>query len=201
MARLLAAAAFIALVAGGCFYYLAYPPVVLKRQTVHALEAFAQSVKTKDRTKISEQLGTLLGESAIVHLEVNLFSLTQQDKPPMLQRDFSKQEFIPFVDNTLYPLSDYDYQPQLESFALAGDGQTADVMFSSKEWADGVSYYAGTAVQMRYSSDTACGATLHFVAKQPVIDRLSCAMALRMVPKPGEREKMMNPEALRQLLR
>ncbi len=186
------------LLAGGGYYYFLHPPSVLKRETEGMLEAFAETVATKDRAQISEHLRALLPTSGTVHLEVHMFSLTEPDRP--MVQDFDQAQFIAFVDNVLYPLTDYAYQPTLESFALNDDG-TAQVAFSSQDWADGISYYGGTGLQVRYSADTACNATLRFEQKQPLIDALSCAMRLRLVPKPGEAQKLRNPEAMREILR
>lgn len=192
----------VSLIAGFCWWHFLYTPNVLKRHTEQALQAFAQTVESKDRAKIGAALQLLLADTARIHLEVTFFSLTQQDSPPAVKQDFTRQEFISFVDNILYTLTDYSYRPMLESLTPAPDKQTASVMFSSKEWADGASLYAGTAVQMRFSSETACGAELHFADKQPVIDKLSCAMGLKSIPKPGEAQKIQqNPEMLKQLLR
>jgi hypothetical protein len=190
---------FLAFCLGGAYYELVYPPVVLKRATGKSLREFAETVATHDRVKISEALQALLAEDAQVRLAVTFFSVTQPDNPAVVQ-DFTKQAFIPFIDNILYTLTDYFYEPFLGEFKLAEDGKSADVTWTSREWADGVNYYGGNAVNMRFSSDTMCAGKVVFTDRPHVI-LADCKYNLRSVPKPDEMEKLRNPEALQQLLR
>lgn len=190
---------FAALVAGASYYFLYHPPVVMKRATDKALMQFSEAVATKDRAKVGESLQALLTDDATIHLEVNFFSITGNPPPPMVQ-DFDKASFIRFIDNTLYPLTDYMYSPNLKKFALAGDKQSAAVTFTSKEWADGSNYYGGIAVNMRFSSDTTCEGKAVFSGKQARLQQATCSMQFRAVPKPQDLEKLQNMEGMRDYL-
>jgi hypothetical protein len=173
----------------GVYYFFFHPPVVMKRQTNAALETFEQSVDTKDRAQIVKTLSELLTDDAAVRLEINFFSITQQNAPATVQ-DFNKQQFLGFIDNTLYPLTDYDYDAYLEEFTLVDDKQSAQLMFTSKEWGDGKNYYGGSAVEMRFSSDTACQGVVTFATGKPQLKQVICKMQFRAIPKPGEIGKM-----------
>ncbi len=186
---------------GGAYYFFFHPPVVLKRATSQALGQFAASVASQDREKIKQSLQALVADDAKIHLEVTFVALMRQGGAPAVVQDFTKADFITLVDTTLYSLTAYDYQPELQSFALAEDHKTAAITFTSKQYADGNSYYAGTAVNMRYSADVTCEGTASFTKETPQLSQASCKMELRSVPKPGEAQKMQNnPGAIQQLL-
>jgi len=196
MIKVLSAIGVMAL--GIAYYLIFYPPVVMKRAARSALQQFSDSVESKDRSKISASLQNVLSDDATVKLEVNFFSLTG-NVPPMVQ-DFNKQTFIAFIDNTLYPLTDYAYYPELTSFKLNDDRQSAQVTFKSKEWADGANYYGGTAVNMRFSSDTACEGKAVFAGNIARLSQVTCKMQFRAVPKPQEIEKLQNMESMRDFI-
>lgn len=186
-------------IAAGSYYFFYYPPVVLKRATGDALEQFSASVATKDRAQVAEALRALLSEDAAIRLEVNFFTLPGQGRPALTER-FDKRTFIAFIDNTLYPLADYEYMSHLEEFVLADDKQSAQVVFSSKEWADGNSYYGGAAIMTRFSSQTRCEGEVTFAADAPQLTQADCVMQFRSVPKPGEAQRLNNMKDLKERL-
>lgn len=197
--QLAALAAFI--VAAISYYHFFYPPNVLRRETSKALETFSLIVESRDRTKISAGFQEFLADDAAIHLEVNFFQMVSQNGKPAVVQDFTKATFIPFIDNLLYSLSEYNYAPTLESFTLADDGQSAAVTFTSTQSADGKSYYGGLNIDMRFSSNATCQGKVSFATKTPRLTQASCAVHLRSVPKSGQAEKMQNTESLQQLLR
>ena len=190
------APALLLLAAG--YYMFYYPPSVHKRQVKAALSAFIEAVETKDREQIAGALERFLSDDAEIRLEIHFFSISQLETPPVVQ-DFDKQSFIQFIDNTLYPLTDYAYYSQLETFEREEDGG-ARVVFSSREWADGSNYYGGMAVAMRFSSNTECKAKALFESGQPRLSQAICTMQFRSVPKPSEIGKMQNMDTLRNYL-
>jgi len=183
------------------YYYFLYPPSILKHSTQKALEDFSLSVATKDRAKIGVVLGTFLTPAAQIHLEVGFFSLAQLNVGKALVQEFDRPAFITFIDNTLYSLQDWGFETQLDSFNLSRDRKTAELTFTSQEWADGLSYYAGTSVNMRFSADTLCDGTVVFEGTKPTLDKANCRMQLRSIPKPGQEQKLQSPEVLKELLR
>lgn len=199
MSRLALAAVGAAAVAGWAYYTYMYPPHLMEVATEKALMAFGEATLTKDRAKVAAVLNAHIAEGAKIHLEVTFFALTHNGKP--MVQDFSKPEFVTFIDNVLYPLDMYEYQPELRSFTLNKEHTAADVTFTSKEWADGTSHYAGIAVGVRYSSATECEAHVLFAQMVPYIETASCKMALNTVPKPEEAYKIQqSPEAMQQFL-
>ena len=190
--------AALVIIAGGVYYFFFHPPVVMKRATSAALDRFGEAVATKDRAKISDTLKNLLTPDAKINLEVNFFAIGNQKRP--LTQDFTKDTFISFVDNTLYPLTDYNYEARLTKFSLADDRKTAQVSFTSKEWADGAQMFGGAAVNMRFSSETQCEGSVTFTEMKPQLSGAICKMQFRSVPKPGEAARLNNMEGLREML-
>ncbi|MGE0753886.1 MAG: hypothetical protein AB7L92_01855 [Alphaproteobacteria bacterium] len=189
------------LIAGGVFYYLSYyPPVVLKGRTEGALQTFANSVELKDRDAVGAALDQLMTDDVQVKLDVHFFSITSSGNSGIVQ-DFDKGEFILFVDNVLYPLSDYGFMPQLETFVLTEDRQSAQITFTAKAWADGASLFGGVSVETRTSTDVSCQGTVRFTQTTTQLGKADCSLTLRTVPKPGQAEKIQNnADAMRDFL-
>jgi len=188
-------------IGGGAYYQLFYPPKVLERETETALAALSTAVLSHDRAKVSAALQDSLMDTAKIHLEVRLYSVTQMDGGKPAIQDFTKADFITFIDNVLYPLTEYSYQPELQSFTLSPDRKSAAVTFTSREFADGTEQYSGTAVGMRYSSETDCTGQVVFEPKKVLLDNVSCNVRMSIVPRPEEAYKLRDQEALRQYLR
>jgi hypothetical protein len=170
-------------------YFIFFSPsATLKRATNKSLQQFAQAVVSQDRGKVGASLRELLTDNAKIHLTVQLLSITQP-VPPMAQ-EMNKEQFIGFLDNVLYTLTDYHYEVKLEEFVLADDRKTAAVKFSSKEWADGSGLYGANSVQMRFSGSTLCEGQAAFEGKLARLSQASCKEEYRAVPKPGEFNKV-----------
>jgi hypothetical protein len=184
--------------AGAGYYFGFYPPVVKEREAARALDSFAQAIASKNRATITQSLEGLLAADARIRLSVHMFAIGQPGRPALVQ-EFDKPAFIRFIDNTLYPLTDYGYSARIVSFSLKNDSE-ADVALASKEWADGSDMYGGVAVNMRFSSDTQCTGSVRFAGEAPQVAQLSCEMQFRSVPKPGEAQRLNNIDGLRDLL-
>lgn len=192
--------AILVLLAAGGYYLFFYTPRLLEMDTVRALEEFGEAIATGDRAKVAQALDARLDAQARVHLSVEWLSLTQRGRQPVMQ-DLDRENFLRFVDNVLYSLEAYAYAPQLEVFRLNKEHNEADVVFTSKEWGDGKSYYGGISVMMRFSSDTRCEGKVVFEQKRAKLREAHCSMQLRAVPKPEEAYKIQqNPEAMQQFL-
>lgn len=199
MRKYLSVAAILAAAWAG--YYFLYPKAVLARYTQDVLDEVSRAVASKDRAVVGETLKKYMTDDAQIHLEVRMFSITQPEGGKPEAQDFDRTVFLNFIDNILYSLTDYNYEPMLQQFDLSTDHKSAAVTFNSKEWADGKSYFAGTPVNMRFSSDTQCTGHVIFENKKPLLDKADCAMQLRAIPKPEDMYKLQtNPAALIQLL-
>lgn len=184
------------------YYFKFYPPSIMHTSIKTALENFNTSMASKDRKKISANLDELLTDNAKIHLEISFLTLTAQGRP--ITQDFEKQNFISFVDNTLYSLSDYDYVGELADFTASNDHKTADFSSTATNWADGISLYGGVGVNLRYSGNTNCKGILNFsenLSAAPKINSLNCTINLRSVPKSGEESKLQNVNSLQDLLK
>lgn len=164
-----------------------------KKRIVRAsLQEFSDAVATKDHAKVSAALTKLLTDDAKIRLEVHFFSIG--NARPMMEQNFDKAQFITFIDNTLYPLTDYSYTPQLTSLDV--DGKVA---FTSVEWADGANMMGGVSVDMRFSSDTVCTGSVLLNDTARLRDA-TCQLQFRQVPKPGQTAKFQSKEGLMDLL-
>lgn len=191
----------IVFIGAGLYYSFFYPPNVLKKRTEAALQSFAESVATKNRAKIRESLKALLSDDAKIQLNISFFSIIQTNANKPIKQDFTKDAFITFIDNVLYPLTDYSYTPILENFTLAEDEQTAAVMFTSKQWADGASLFGGFSVDTRTSADANCTGEVRFTDEMAQLSQATCAVSLRTVPKPGQEQKIQgSADAMREYL-
>ncbi|MCE2927937.1 MAG: hypothetical protein LW823_09920 [Rickettsiales bacterium] len=195
-------AVMLVLVGGGAYYFLAYPPVVKKRAAERSLAAFSEAVATKDRTQIGAALTKFLAPDAKIRLEISFISIQTvlgRESPPLVQ-DFTKETFIPFIDNVLYPLTDYMYNGKIESFELSEDGKQAAVGFANDGWADGISHASGIALNMRYTVKGLCSGSAIFSGEEAQLKDAVCQLQLRLVPKPGELDKVKDMGAMREIL-
>ncbi|NBX03595.1 MAG: hypothetical protein EBR02_06000 [Alphaproteobacteria bacterium] len=185
------------------YYHYFYPPVVLERAVSGAFKELQKTVETKDRAKISAALNAFFADDVKPHLDVSFFSITQQEGVRPITQDFEdKASFITFVDNVIYPLDDYQlYGVEMSRMVLADDNRSAQISFSPKIWGDGMSYYAGTGVNMRYSADGECSAQVSFGEQNKVtMNTVSCKLLLRTVPRPDQTAKMRDPAVLNEFL-
>lgn len=185
---------------GVAYYFFFYPPVVLERKTTKALESFNRILTPMPREQIKAQLQDVLADQAVITLDVSLFRIGQADEKLAMQ-EFTKPQFIAFIDNTLYAMQEYGHEAHLTRFELQADRSVAAIALTSKDWADGTSYYGGQSVKMRFSAEPACEGEVTITGGKPQLAKLSCAVSLRSLPKPGEAGKMQNMEAIKQLLR
>jgi len=192
-------AALLLLAAGG-YYYCFYPPALLARATQRALDELSQSVATKDRVHIGEAFQALLTDRAHIRLEVSFFTPLQQGGKPVIQ-EFDKPAFMAFIDNILYSLQDYSTRNTLQEFSLSTDKQTAHVVFTLHSWGDGLSYYGGISVNVRFNAETVCDGDVAFEGKRALLGGATCKIEIATTPKPGEESKLHNPETIRELFR
>ncbi len=193
---------FAALWIGLGYYHFFYPPVVLKRTAAKVFEHIAETVETHDRAKISAALDEFLTADIKPVLDVSFFSITQQGGVrPITQNFEDKASFITFIDNVLYPLNDYGlHSVDIQTMRLNEDKSAADISFTTKQWGDGLSYYAGAGVRMRYSADGDCTGTLYFKPKVQ-LGNFTCRVLLRTMPRPEETHKMRDGAVLKDYLK
>jgi hypothetical protein len=191
------------LLAGGSYYHWLYPPNVMKRSAIAMLESFNTAAESKDRAQVASTLAAHLAPDANIRLEVQFLALTGEGRP-IVQEFPDTQSFITFIDNVLYPLSEFGYRGQLESFTMTEPYQSAELVFHSLEWGDGRSLYGGLGIEMRYSSTSECHATARYTNDKnahPTLSRLQCKVRMRMVPKPGQASQLRDLNALSDLIK
>lgn len=185
-------------IAGGSYYFFFHPPVVMKRAAEKSLAEFAEAVESQDRAKVGEALNRLLTDDAKIRLEVSFLTFPRTDRPALIQDFPDKAAFLKFMDNVLYTLTDIHYQPVLERFELAQDKQSAQVKFTSKQWADGDSMVGGTSVGMRYSGEASCEGAAVFAPAR--LHSVTCKFALLSVPRQDQMQRLRSSDAVREML-
>lgn len=194
----------ICLIIGGGVYTLRYfsAEQLHERAAERSLQSFSDAVATRQPSAMERSLRSLLGDSVKIHLEMRRTMLVQQNMNPLLTEDDDKESFIRFVLSPLPAFSDYGFRPQLDRFIWHKNTSTAEVIFSGQAWADAVADYGGAPIDMRDTLETTCEATVHFSAKDAILDSINCQMQSLSLPKPGQQSKLRgNPEMMHQLLR
>jgi hypothetical protein len=178
-------------------YYFFSPSLILKRAAEASMAKFAAAVASHDPKQVSATLSDLLADDANIHLSVNFLAIVPR---PAMEQKFDKQGFIQFIDLTIYPLTEYQFEPR--SFSVTGgEGDVHEVEFSSKSWADGANMMGGVSLSMRFSTDADCKGTIKSEHNKNVkLQSADCTLKLLQVPKPGEVLKIKNPEGLNDLL-
>lgn len=184
----------ILLIAAMIFYYFSASQRK-ERMVREALSKLEQAVATKDRAQVAAALSELITDDGSITLKVHFFSITANNRP-MLEQTFDKGQFLNFIDNTLYSLTDYSYTARLESL----DEETGHVMFNSIEWADGANMMGGVSLNMRYSSDTSCEGQVVFENDTARLKQAICTLQFRQSPKPGQEGKFLEKKNLQELL-
>lgn len=172
--------------AGAMVFYHFSDAQVKKRAVLTRLGQWQEAVSTKDREKVTAALSDILSEDARVHLKVEFFSLL--GSRPAMEQNFDRLQFIAFVDNILYSLSDYSTAPSLQNV----DGKTDSFNFTSAEWGDGNNMLGGQAVAMRYGSNTECTGKALFEDNAAKFTEVNCTLQFHQVPKPGQERKILN---------
>jgi len=173
---------------------------VLERKAATLLAEFSQTVAGKDRAKISEALQRNLTDNATVHLTGRFISLLHIENPKIVEQEMDKAAFIAFIDNILFTMTDYAYEPELITFELSDDRKKASARFTSREWADGANHYAGVSVGMRFSSHSDCTGQVAIDGDAMRLERVNCKLDFSAVPRPEEAHKLGNSEVLQQWL-
>ncbi len=190
----------LASVGGYEMYMHFYPPAVMRHLTQQSLDVFSNAMSSKDRAKVAAALRDLLTDDAHVRLEIHFFTMNKNGGPGEAE-EFSKPDFLNFIDNTLYSLDDYSFHSQLQDFTPGLRRTSAALSFLGTGEADGLSYYAGAAVAMRFSIEAVCEGNAVFENNHARLNNVNCKLLLHSLPKAGEEKKVKSPEALKELLR
>jgi|GEM_PF-2362392 len=190
----------LAFMLGGYYYEFIYPPNKLKRATQVVLDEFGAAVATQDREKIGAFLTHWLEEDAMVKLKIEFFTMTHTQQGADIVQEFDKEEFVHFIDNTLYSLESYSFDASVGEFELADDGQTAKLKFAGNPHASGQSYYGGIGIGMQFAINMKCDAGVIIREEKPFARDVDCHLEFRSSPKPSERDKLKDPELYRQFM-
>lgn len=185
---------------GGLYYQYLYPPSAAKRQVENALKTFAAAVETQDRAKVGAALDALITDDATIRLDVEIMAVTQQTGRKPVSQDFSKAEFIAFMDNILYTVTDYHYYPKLQQLEYRDDGRPMPTVFTAGARGEGSSYYAGVQVMMQFHTDSNCTGQVVVSGGAPQLSQASCHVGLRMIPKSGTNQTLFDNKAVKQML-
>lgn len=174
MSRIIVYIVLLVAVVGGGLYYQYDPTLKFKREAQQVLDSLSSAVETQDRTQIAKGLSAAMAETAQIKLEIHFPSPGGQKAPDMTAQNFTKAEFLSFIDNVLYSLKDYHLKASIDTFKLSSDKSMAAVTFVSKaNAADLMGITSGT--NMRFAGDSTCNAQIIYaVNESPKLGQLSC---------------------------
>jgi len=182
------------LIAGALPAYYFSDSQVKKRALQQAFKQVDMMIATKDRIQVSSALNDFLTDDAKVRLEVRFFAIGNQ--PPVLEQKFDKVQFITFIDNILYSLSDYASSTQLATV----DAKENNLHFTSHDWGDGANMMGGVSINMRYSITAECKSEARFENKTAALSNIDCKVTMSQLPKPGQEGKLLNRGNLMEML-
>lgn len=186
----------------GLYYYYLSPDQRKKWAVESALFELRDAAEASERKRVGYVIEDYLAPSAKVRLNVHFFKMLKPEGAPQ-SLTFDEPSLINFVDNILYSMQMYRFEPQLDLFELNDDKNIASVAFRADAWSDGETHYAGVKVMSRFSADVDCKARVVYAKgdSDPLIQEMTCDVHVRVVPKADEASKIsQNPEALKQLL-
>lgn len=162
-------------------YWWYTPQQIAKRQVRALFEEFTQTVNTNDRAKIGAFLKQYLADDALIQLDIGMsvLGVAAGDGVISSQR-FTKETFIPFIDNTLYTLETYDFEIYLRRLLLDKDGRA---QIEAKVWADahGLNHLMGKRIATRWVLKSECEGGA-FIAQSPRLHTMYCIINLNQEP-------------------
>lgn len=175
--RLISGLLIVLLLMSGMFYLYFNEAQTKKRAAQASLDRLSEAVESQDTKQVRAALETLLSDDATIRLEIYFFSIG--NNRPMKEQDFTKAEFIHFIDTIIYSLDSYSYTAWMKEV----DASTNHVTFSSLEWADGTNMMGGISTDMRYGSDTLCEGIADFDTEPARLKHVTCKLKFQQVPK------------------
>lgn len=132
------------------------------------LDVLAAVVESQDRERILQSMKPLLSEQAEVVLEVRIIAPVGQKVVSSVKQNFDKQSFSAFVDNILYSMREYKFNPRVNGM------QPPALLFDS-----GVSARGMSAMLMQqdyqFSGNSTCAAQMD----DEVVRHLDCVLEVR----------------------
>lgn len=161
----------------GVFWWFS-PEQVAKRQVRGLFQQFSETVNTNDRAAVGSFLQQYLADDAVIQLDVSMSVLGVAAGDNMLSKQpFSKETFIPFIDNTLFALDSYTFNIALDTLVLASDGGAADMKAHARSDAAGLNHLMGKRIATKWvlKSDCDGAATL---GNAPKLKTMHCVVRL-----------------------
>lgn len=173
----LIAAALLLAVAGGASAYYFSPYQQQKRAVSRVLSTLTQAAKTDDQKAVASALEAALAEDARLTLNVTLEMMGSSSQ--LLRQTFSKQEFIRFIDLTLYSTESHHFSVRMEHMEAAENNRITSQTVGNVV-AEAMDHREGKPQRVGYILRHECKLT--FSSNAPVAPQLStaeCAVRLR----------------------
>jgi hypothetical protein len=161
-------------------HYLA-PSALLARKVDKELAAFNSVVDTQDRAKIIGYLQQNMADNATVTIEVSMNTRGAATDAILSNQNFTKPEFIAYVDTLLASLSNYRHTAHIKSAEISRDNHLVNAYFLAQDAADSISDKGDIPVNMHFDSRTECGARITFEYSQMKIQQLKCGLRLDII--------------------
>lgn len=171
----------VALVVG--LYYAFSPYQQQKREVKRMLKELSKAASSGDPVQALDALAQHLAPDATVSLNVT-YATFERAPPPMLQQTFNREEFLRFIDLTLYTLERWSYRARLAEFTLPGPIGKAKAITQGEGEAEGMNQHRSRGIPMLYLPTDACTLEIDFPSNSPpVIAQAECEITLRMRSK------------------
>lgn len=177
---------------GGYYYYAMHPPTRMERAVDAALTGFNEVVATKDAKNITQFLQDYLRADASITLEIRWAAYGVATQQPTITQTFTRDDFIRFLELTIYPLSDYTLTSELAQFTMTEALVSANVTTRHDGSATGKSYALGQGVHSRYVLNAECtGEAMYELANDTLkatLQQANCAVRLSIAAAANPQE-------------
>ncbi len=162
-------------------YWWLSPEQVASRQVKALFAEFSGTVASNDREAIGKFLNQRIASDAKIQLDVSLSVLGISASDGLFaKQQFTKESFITFIDNTLFPLESYALELSLKELLLKNN-RLASINAEGRANASGLNYLMGKRVATRWvlKSDCSGEATLDH---SPMLSNMHCVISLNQEP-------------------
>lgn len=147
-----------ALVGGGFSLFWFSTQQVTERQLRQEFEAISAAMASQDKDNVGKKLQALIAPDATIQLNVRFSALAVSmpaTEGPGNRQDFTRATFLPFIDNLLFSVKNYEAHGDVGEVIIKDDG-TADVAYTMHASASGNSYAMGTSIPSRWVTRAEC---------------------------------------------
>lgn len=184
---------WIPLMVAGVVWYQSEAQVA-KRAFAKANDELNTATETKNVPALTQFLQAKLTEKAKVLLKVEHTMLGVRSNTVLMSQEFSKPEFIRFMDLTLEPIESSTLRTTIEGMVKNADGSYAINTYAAGS-GKGPEHMQGMRIPMTYTVQMRCNSTAHYANEAVQVERMECSIGL------GQRADSATPVDLQQMIK